>query len=122
MQANLAPRLSEGDRRSKRCSKGPPREDPPHWPHRQAETGQPPAFGELTQFGATRMCEYMQVLEEKIAHLIRVTEDLSEVVARQETEIAMLTRRVQMLMEREAEREAGTAGQVFLGDERPPHW
>ena len=64
----------------------------------------------------------MQELEEKIAHLIRITEDLSEIIARQETEIAMLTRRVQMLMEREAEREAGAGGQVFLGDERPPHW
>ena len=64
----------------------------------------------------------MLVLEEKIAHLIRTVEDLSEVVARQETEIAMLSRRVQLLMEREAEREASIDGQMVLADGRPPHW
>ena len=64
----------------------------------------------------------MLVLEEKIAHLIRTVEDLSEVVARQETEIAMLSRRVQLLMEREAEREASIDGQMVLTDQRPPHW
>ena len=64
----------------------------------------------------------MQPLEEKIAHLTRVVEDLSDVVARQDAEIATLTRRVQMLMEREAQREADGGGGVVLGDERPPHY
>lgn len=57
-------------------------------------------------------------LEEKIAHLIRVTDDLSDVVARQEREIVALTRQVRMLMEREAEREAAEPAPVT----RPPHW
>ncbi|MFN3208692.1 MAG: SlyX family protein [Roseovarius sp.] len=47
----------------------------------------------------------MQELEEKIAHLTRAVDDLSDTVARQETMIALLNRRVQMLMEREAERD-----------------
>ena len=65
----------------------------------------------------------MRRLEEQISHLTRTVDDLSDVVARQETKIAMLTRRVQMLIEREAEREASLGGQVVLGgDERPPHW
>ncbi|MEL6466225.1 MAG: SlyX family protein [Pseudomonadota bacterium] len=64
----------------------------------------------------------MEKLEEKIAHLQRNVDDLSDVVARQETEIALLTRRVQMLMEREAQREADGGGGVVLGDERPPHY
>ncbi len=64
----------------------------------------------------------MKAIEEQIAHLTRTVDDLSDVVARQETEISMLTRRVQLLMEREAEREASIGGQVVLGDERPPHW
>lgn len=64
----------------------------------------------------------MDTLEEHLAHLTRSIEDLSETVARQETEIAMLTRRVHLLMEREARREADGGSQVFLGDERPPHW
>ena len=65
----------------------------------------------------------MRRLEEQIAHLTRTVDDLSDIMARQETEIAMLTRRVQMLIEREAEREQNLGGQVVIGgDERPPHW
>ena len=64
----------------------------------------------------------MQALEEKIAHLTRALDDLSDVVARQEREIATLTRRVEMLMRREGEREAEGTGGVVLGDERPPHY
>ncbi len=61
-------------------------------------------------------------LEERIAELSKVTDDLSAVVARQDAEIAVLQRRVQMLMEREAGREAEGGGGVVLGDERPPHY
>ena len=64
----------------------------------------------------------MQALEEKIAHLTRTVDDLSETVARQQGEIMMLTRRVQMLMEREAAREAESGDAVYIGDERPPHY
>lgn len=64
----------------------------------------------------------MQELEEKIAHLIRAVDDLSDVVAAQQTELDRLTRRVQMLMHREAERESDTGSGVVLGDERPPHY
>ncbi len=64
----------------------------------------------------------MQELEEKLAHLIRTVDDLSDVVARQESEIATLTRRVHMLMQREGERDAQGSGGIVLGDERPPHY
>lgn len=64
----------------------------------------------------------MQHLEEKIAHLIRTVDELSDVVASQQTEIAQLTRRVQMLMAREGERESQGGGGVVLGNERPPHY
>lgn len=60
-------------------------------------------------------------LEEAVAHLSRVVDDLSEVVARQEREIVRLSRRVGLLMEREAEREA-EGGTIPLADQRPPHW
>lgn len=62
-----------------------------------------------------------EALEEKLAHLIRAVDDLSEVVARQDREITMLTRRVQMLMEREAEREM-MAGEAPAANQPPPHW
>ncbi|MEM1351584.1 MAG: SlyX family protein [Pseudomonadota bacterium] len=64
----------------------------------------------------------MEQLEEKIAHLTRMIEDVSDVVARQEQEIATLNRRVGMLMQREAERDAQGSGGVVVGDERPPHY
>lgn len=64
----------------------------------------------------------MEKLEEQIAHLLRSVDDLSDIVARQENEIARLTARVDMLMRREAEREAEGSGGVVIGDERPPHW
>ncbi len=68
------------------------------------------------------MGERVTALEETVAHLTRVVEDLSEVLARQDGEIARLTRRVEMLMQREAEREADAGNSVPLADQRPPHW
>lgn len=61
-------------------------------------------------------------LEEQIAHLTRTVEELSDIVARQETELALATRRIAMLMEREAAREMDAGGTVPLSDQRPPHW
>lgn len=64
----------------------------------------------------------MTDLEERIAHLTRAVEDLSDVVARQAGEIEVLERRVRMLMARAAEAELDAGGTVALGDQRPPHW
>jgi len=64
----------------------------------------------------------MQDLEERLAHYERALDELSDVVARQQAEIGMLTRRVQLLMEREAQRESEATGGIHMGDERPPHW
>lgn len=62
-----------------------------------------------------------EMLEERVAHLLRATEDLSDIVARQQAEIDRLTRRVEMLMLREAEREA-TGSEAPEANQRPPHW
>ena len=64
----------------------------------------------------------MEHLEEKISHLTRTVEELSDVIARQDRELAVLTRRVDLLLEREATRESDGGGGVVLGDERPPHY
>ena len=61
-------------------------------------------------------------LEEKIAHLTRMVDDLSDIVARQENELAVATRRIEMLMQREAGREMDAGGSIPLADQRPPHW
>ncbi|NIZ13798.1 SlyX family protein [Phaeobacter sp. HF9A] len=63
-----------------------------------------------------------QHLEEHIAHLTRTVEELNEIVTAQQTDIDLLKRRVQMLMEREAQREAEGSGGAVFTDERPPHY
>ena len=63
----------------------------------------------------------LQTVEERVAHLQRMVDDLSDVVARQDAEIRRLARHVGLLMEREADREAAE-GAIPLADQRPPHW
>lgn len=62
-----------------------------------------------------------QTLEERIAYLTRAVEELSDVVTRQDAELRRLSRRVGLLMEREADREAAE-GTIPLANQRPPHW
>ena len=64
----------------------------------------------------------MAAIEERLAHLMRAVEDLSDVVARQSGEIDRLTRLNHLLMEREAGREADTGEGIALADQKPPHW
>lgn len=64
----------------------------------------------------------IEALERAVAHLQAEAADLSAIVARQTGEIERLTRQVRMLLEREAEREAGAGGTIPLADQRPPHW
>lgn len=61
-------------------------------------------------------------LEEKMAEALRTADDLSEVVARQDKAIELLERRVALLIQREAERQAeeGGGGAVFI--DKPPHY
>ncbi|EKE44795.1 hypothetical protein OCGS_1178 [Oceaniovalibus guishaninsula JLT2003] len=61
-------------------------------------------------------------LEEKVAHLLRVQDELSDIVAEQAGRIERLERRIEMLMRREAERDLDAGGSVPLADQRPPHW
>jgi SlyX protein len=68
------------------------------------------------------MEQRLESAEVELAHLRRAIDDLSDVVARQSREIDQLARRVGMLLEREAEREASGGGSIPLADQRPPHW
>ncbi|WP_411956483.1 SlyX family protein [Paracoccus homiensis] len=61
-------------------------------------------------------------LEETVAHLSRVTDDLSEVIARQDRIIDRISKRLQMLVEAEAQRQADDSGTIPLADQRPPHY
>lgn len=64
----------------------------------------------------------MQHLEEKVAHLERQLEEMSAVIARQDKELALTVRRVQMLMEAEALRQQSEGEHIFSGNEKPPHY
>lgn len=66
--------------------------------------------------------QQIEALEERIAHLIRAVEDLSDVMARQGRDLDRLLRLTQLLAEREAERESDGTGAIPLADQRPPHW
>lgn len=61
-------------------------------------------------------------IEERLAHLERLTDDLSDIVADQGKTIDKLSAHVAMLMEREAAREAEGGGGIVFGDETPPHY
>lgn len=61
------------------------------------------------------------LLEERLTHLTRAHEELSDVVARQAREIDRLTRSLQLMLEREAERAMDT-GAGPPADQKPPHW
>ena len=63
----------------------------------------------------------LEQLEERVAHLIRTVDDLSDIVAGQQKEITRLSRLVGLLVEREAEREA-MAGEAPAANAPPPHW
>lgn len=65
------------------------------------------------------MSDQIEAIEERMAHLIRTVDELSDIVARQADEIDLLTRRVALLLERTAQPDEG--GAVFT-DQRPPHW
>ncbi len=61
-------------------------------------------------------------IEEQIAHLIRATEDMSDMLRAQGDEIARLKRQLSSLTEREAERSVQDGASIPLADQRPPHW
>ena len=61
-------------------------------------------------------------IEERLAHLIRANDDLSDEVADQARRVDRLERQVALLIARERGREGDGAGGVVIGDERPPHW
>lgn len=58
--------------------------------------------------------------EERIAHLTRQLDDLSDIVADQAKRLERAERAITLLLERAAEAEAD--GGVVLADQRPPHW
>jgi len=67
-----------------------------------------------------RIEDRLEACEVALAHVTKVNEDLSDIVAQQQVTIGKLLKRVEMLLTREAEREA--QGGEYVADQRPPHW
>jgi SlyX protein len=67
-----------------------------------------------------QLMDRLEKCEIALAHAVKVSDELSDVVAAQETKILVMQRRLEMLMTREAEREA--QGVEYVADQRPPHW
>ncbi len=61
-------------------------------------------------------------LEEEIAHQGLLLEELNLIIAKQRDETDVLTRRVEMLMQRAAEKEADELSSTQIADQRPPHY
>ena len=64
--------------------------------------------------------ERTEALEERVAHLMRAIDDLSDEVTRQGRELDRLLRLTRLMAERWAEREA--AGAAPEANVKPPHW
>lgn len=61
-------------------------------------------------------------LETQLAHITRIVEDLSDIVADQTKRLERAEQRIEMLMQRAAEDEAAMVSGEIIGDQRPPHW
>jgi len=63
-----------------------------------------------------------KLLEENYTRLELMLEELNTVITRQDKEISILSRKIELLMVREAQREQEDAGSILLADVKPPHW
>ena len=68
-----------------------------------------------------RMTERLATIEEKLAHLERAVNELSDVVARQQKELDRVTDRHQRLMDKLAAMESDF-GASASAEEKPPHY
>jgi len=61
-------------------------------------------------------------LEIQLAHVTRMAEELSAVVADQANRLERAEKRIHMLMQRAAEAESASLSSIAIGDKPPPHW
>ena len=64
----------------------------------------------------------IKVLEEKYARLELMLEELDTVIIRQDKEISVLRKKIELLMVREAERELDDNNSILVADVKPPNW
>lgn len=64
----------------------------------------------------------MDEIEERLAHLMRQGDELSEIVAAQAHRIETLERKVALLLERERGRDEASGSAYFRDEPLPPHY
>jgi uncharacterized coiled-coil protein SlyX len=63
-----------------------------------------------------------KTIEEYVAHLQLMVDDLNAVVTEQNKEISNLKQKVEFLLSRETEREYTDQNSLIMSDSKPPHW
>ena len=63
-----------------------------------------------------------KTIEEYVAHLQLMVDDLNAVVTEQNKQISNLKQKVKFLLSREAEREYADQNSLIMSDSKPPHW
>ena len=63
-----------------------------------------------------------KTIEEYVAHLQLMVDDLNAVVTEQNKQISNLKQKVEFLLSREAEREYTDQNSLIMSDSKPPHW
>ena len=61
-------------------------------------------------------------LEIKLSEVTKLSEELSDIIAKQANRLDIAERRVQLLMERAAQDEANSSNGITINDNLPPHW
>ena len=61
-------------------------------------------------------------IEIKLTEALRLSEELSDIVAQQANRLDVAERRIRLLMERAAQDEANSASGISINDTPPPHW
>jgi SlyX protein len=61
-------------------------------------------------------------LEIKLSEATKLSEELSDIVAKQANRLDIAERRIQLLMERAAQDEANSSNGITINDNLPPHW
>ena len=62
------------------------------------------------------------IIEEKLSHIMKSLDELSDIVAKHETTITLSTSRIEKLMKKKKKKELEGGGAAYFQDDKPPHY
>jgi SlyX protein len=62
------------------------------------------------------------IIEEKLSHIMKSLDELSDIVTKHETTITLSTSRIEKLMNMLAEKELESGDAAYFQDDKPPHY